>query len=137
MAEPVFPPDDGVVYEWRFPVLDGDVEGLHAEAFGGAGYAWSQARPLSLGWVSAQQQTRLVGFLNVAWDGDQHAFLLDLAVAADRQRGGVGRNLVVRALVECRRAGCEWVHVDYEPHLDAFYAACGFTPTAAGLYRVG
>ena len=26
-----------------------------------------------------------------------------------------------------------WLHVDYEPHLEPFYRACGFTPTLAGL----
>ncbi len=33
--------------------------------------------------------------------------------------------------------GCEWLHVDYEPHLDSFYRdACGFQATEAGLLRV-
>ena len=27
-------------------------------------------------------------------------------------------------------------HVDYAPHLDAFYRVCGFQPTAAGLIRL-
>ena len=26
-----------------------------------------------------------------------------------------------------------WLHVDFEPHLEGFYRACGFRPTAAGL----
>ena len=34
-------------------------------------------------------------------------------------------------------AGCEWLHVDYEPHLTTFYLyACGFTPTDAGLLKL-
>jgi hypothetical protein len=37
---------------------------------------------------------------------------------------------------EAFRAGCDWVHVDYEPEYVSFYEnACGFRPTAAGLAR--
>lgn len=36
---------------------------------------------------------RLVGFVNVAWDGGRHAVLLDTAEASDRQRRGVGRQV--------------------------------------------
>jgi hypothetical protein len=34
-------------------------------------------------------------------------------------------------------AGCEWLHVDFEPELRRFYLdACGFRPTDAGLIRL-
>lgn len=41
----------------------------------------------------------------------------------------------MQALIQqVRAAGCEWLHVGYEPHLDAFYRdACGFKTTQAGL----
>lgn len=130
--------EKGVLYRWRAAVDDRDVDGLHAAAFRQTpgNYRWRRSRPLSLGWVTASEDARLVGFLNVAWDGNRHAFLLDLAVAPDRQRLGIGRHLVARGLGETHTAGCEWVHVDYEEHLSGFYAACGFTPTAAGLRHV-
>lgn len=33
-----------------------------------------------------------------------------------------------------REAGCEWLHIDYESHLDAFYlAACGSRSTDARI----
>jgi hypothetical protein len=35
-------------------------------------------------------------------------------------------------VAEVTAAGCPWLHVDYEPHLDGFYRGCGFRPTAAG-----
>jgi hypothetical protein len=36
-----------------------------------------------------------------------------------------------------RAAGCEWLHVDFEDHLRAFYFdACGFVPTNAGLIEL-
>jgi len=41
---------------------------------------------------------------------------------------------VATAVEEARRAGCEWLHVDFEAHLRPFYFdACGFSPTEAGL----
>lgn len=33
-----------------------------------------------------------------------------------------------------RAARCEWLHVDFDPHLRSFYLeGCGFTPVDAGL----
>ena len=72
----------------------------------------------------------------VAWDGRQHAFLLEPTVHPDRRRRGIGRELVRRAEAAAREAGCEWLHVDYEPALAPFYEACGFKPTPAGLIRL-
>jgi hypothetical protein len=46
---------------------------------------------------------------------------------------GSSRSLSKRA----RRAGYEWMHVDFEDHLRAFYFdACGFTPTNGGLIEL-
>ena len=90
----------------------------------------------SLTWVSAWRGERLVGFVNVATDGGVHAFLLDTTVHPDEQRQGLGRRLVRAAAEEATRAGADWLHVDFEPHLAGFYRDCGFTPTAAGLWRL-
>jgi GNAT superfamily N-acetyltransferase len=88
----------------------------------------------SLGWVCAHDRRRLIGFVNVAWDGGVHAFVLDTLVAADRRRQGVGRGLLEVAVRESRAAGCEWLHVDFDDELRAFYVdAGGFRPTPAGL----
>jgi hypothetical protein len=41
------------------------------------------------------------------------------------------------ATEHARTAGCEWLHVDFEPHLTEFYMdRCGFRPTSAGLLRL-
>ena len=77
---------------------------------------------------------RLVGFVNVAWDGGVHAFVVDTLVAADARRQGIGTGLIEVATREARAAGCEWLHVDFEGDLRGFYfEACGFAPTPAGL----
>jgi predicted N-acetyltransferase YhbS len=55
-------------------------------------------------------------------------------VAPDLQRLGIGRDLVRTVTDEAFRAGCDWVHVDYEPEYVPFYErTCGFRPTPAGL----
>ena len=42
------------------------------------------------------------------------------------------------AVSGARAAGCEWLHVDFDDHLRAFYFdACGFAPTNAGLIELG
>lgn len=87
----------------------------------------------SLTYVAAYEGDRLVGFVNVAWDGGIHAFLLDTTVHPSVQRRGVGTALVRRAAQEARRLGCSWLHVDFDEHLTSFYRGCGFRATQAGL----
>ncbi|GGJ83225.1 GNAT family N-acetyltransferase [Deinococcus aquiradiocola] len=90
----------------------------------------------SLCWVTAHREGRLIGFVNVAWDGGLHAFLLDTAVHPDCARQGVGTALVEHAVRESARLGAGWLHVDHEPHLEGFYSRCGFSGTRAGLLRL-
>lgn len=126
-----------VDYEWRGKFENAALNALHAEAFGHRllGDDWrAQVERHSLGWVCARDRGGLVGFVNVAWDGGVHAFVLDTLVAARTRRRGVGTELVRIAVEQARAAGCEWLHVDFDDDLQAFYFdACGFTPTNAGL----
>lgn len=86
--------------------------------------------------IGAYDAERLVGFIKLAWDGGDHAFVLDTTVHPDHQRQGLGRRLVCQAAEIAQRNGVEWLHVDHEPHLADFYARCGFRPTPAGLIRL-
>jgi len=99
---------------------------------------WDQIRPHSLGWVTARRTDGLLtGFVNVAWDGGDHAFLLDTKVRTEYQRQGVATELVRVAALRSQAAGCEWLHVDFKAHLAPFYlGSCGFRPTAAGLIQL-
>ncbi|SCB56246.1 Acetyltransferase (GNAT) family protein [Rhizobium aethiopicum] len=90
----------------------------------------------SLAHIGAYHDDRLVGFVNVAWDGGIHAFLLDTCVRPDMRRQGIATQLVREATRIARERGAEWLHVDFEPHLTGLYRACGFTPTAAGLIKL-
>jgi hypothetical protein len=129
-----------IALEWRGAFDSAEVEILHAAGFWHevTGYDWSaQVGRHSLGWVVARRGDALVGFLNVAWDGGSHAFILDPVVAAREGRGGLGTRMVSLAQREAAAAGCEWLHVDFEDHLRPFYfEACRFTPTTGGTIRL-
>ncbi|MGW4203076.1 GNAT family N-acetyltransferase [Streptomyces sp. NPDC004726] len=126
-----------ITYEWRRDFDNEAVNVLHAEAFGHVQMPidWrTQVHRHSLGWVCAREGDRLVGFVNVAWDGGVHAFVLDTMVAQDMRGNGVGTGLVTTATHGARAANCEWLHVDFDDHLRPFYFdASGFRPTDAGL----
>jgi GNAT superfamily N-acetyltransferase len=126
-----------ITYEWRGEFGNAAVNALHAESFEHQVLEvdWlAQVRRHSLGWVCAHRDGELAGFVNVAWDGDAHAFILDTMVARAARHQGIGAELVAVAAREARGAGCEWLHVDFEDDLRAFYFdACGFKPTDAGL----
>jgi GNAT superfamily N-acetyltransferase len=132
-----------ISYLWRGDVANAELNALHAEAFdtrvyGDHEWDWvAQLRDHSLGWVLARDGDTLVGFVNVLWDGLVHAWIQDTMVATSARHGGIATELVTRATSECRAAGCEWLHVDFEDHLRPFYLeACGFTPTNAGLIEL-
>jgi ribosomal protein S18 acetylase RimI-like enzyme len=90
----------------------------------------------SLGHIGAYEGDRLIGFVNVAWDGGVHAFILDTTTDPAFQRRGIGTKLVSTAINMARARGAHWLHVDCEPHLAPFYAGCGFRPSAAGILKL-
>ncbi|MBT2407290.1 MULTISPECIES: GNAT family N-acetyltransferase [unclassified Streptomyces] len=113
-----------------------DVELNELFAAAGPGHQAVSFAPVlerSTAWITARRAGRLVGYVNVAGDGGAHAFILDTTVHPDERRRGLGVQLVRAAAEAARASGAQWLHVDYEPHLAPFYAACGFRPTAAGL----
>jgi ribosomal protein S18 acetylase RimI-like enzyme len=126
-----------ISYAWRGQVGNPELNALHAEGFGHRVLddGWqAQLAAHSLGWVCARDGGDLVGFVNVAWDGGVHAFILDTLVAAAAQRQGIGTRLVAIAAEHAREAGCEWLHVDFDDELVPFYFdGCGFRPTNGGL----
>ncbi|MFC5757206.1 GNAT family N-acetyltransferase [Rhizobium sp. GCM10022189] len=114
-----------------------DLAALWAAAWPGARPPdFARILPRSLAHLGAYDEGRLIGFVNVAWDGGIHAFLLDTCLHPDLRRRGIATALVSEAVRVARARGAEWLHVDFEPHLQGFYAACGFAPTAAGLIRL-
>ena len=124
----------------RFDVDDVQLSQLHHDAFGG-NYElvpWrSRLQRHSKCWVGAFHGSVLCGFVNAAWDGGKHAFLLDTAVATEWRHQAIGTRLVSHVVSDLRTTDIEWLHVDYEEHLVEFYSvACGFDSTSAGVLRL-
>ncbi|WP_055413927.1 MULTISPECIES: GNAT family N-acetyltransferase [Streptomyces] len=121
----------------RPPLTDEDLNELFSASW--PGHRPTSFTPMlarSLVWIAASREGRLVGFVNVVGDGGLHAFILDTTVHPDERRQGLGVRLVRAAADEAKACGAQWLHVGYEPHLESFYAQCGFRPTAAGLMRL-
>jgi ribosomal protein S18 acetylase RimI-like enzyme len=128
-----------VRFAWRGEATDDELVAL-TRSHGGRAQAgwWDRTRPHSLGWVTARgADEALIGFVNVAWDGCDHAFLIDTKVRPDHQRRGIGTELVRIAARHANEAGCEWMEVDFdEPLAPFYYDACGFASTPAGLLHL-
>ncbi len=130
-------PTVSIRYRVSPAVSNEDLNAIFAAAW--SGHTWRDFEPVlsrSLAYVCAYAGETLIGFVNLAWDGLTHAFLLDTTVHPDWQRRGIGRELVQRATAVARERDVDWLHVDYESHLDGFYRSCGFEPTLAGLIRL-
>ena len=129
--------DDTIIYRTSPAVATEELNALFAVSW--PDHTWSDFGPVlsrSLAYICAYHAERLIGFVNLAWDGGIHAFLLDTMVHPDYRRRGIGRGLVARAAQSARERGITWLHVDYEPHLETFYGECGFRHTLAGLMRL-
>ena len=127
-----------IVYRIDPAVRNEELNALFAAAW--PAHSWRDFRPIlkqSLAFVCAYQAERLIGFVNLAWDGGFHAFLLDTTVHPDLQRRGIGRRLVGHAAEVARERGTVWLHVDCELRWTAFYRGCGFRHTEAGLMCLG
>jgi ribosomal protein S18 acetylase RimI-like enzyme len=128
-----------IEFAWRGEATDNELVAL-TESHGGSaqGGWWDRIRPHSLGWVTARADDgSLIGFVNVAWDGGDHAFLIDTKVRPDHQRRGIGTELVRIAARHSKQAGCEWMEVDFdEPLAPFYYGACEFRHTPAGLLHL-
>jgi ribosomal protein S18 acetylase RimI-like enzyme len=126
-----------IAYEWRGDFSNAALSALHAEGFGpqATDHDWrAQVTQHSLGWVCGWEGRDLVGFVNVAWDGGAHAFILDTLISNRLRRHGAGTTMVALASERARAAGCAWLHVDFEDQLAPFYlGSCGFRPASAGL----
>lgn len=129
-----------ISYQWRGEFVSEAVNQLHAEAFHHRLFNddwWARVNRYSLGWVCARDGDQLVGFVNVAWDGALHAFVLDTMVTSRCQRQGIATRMLALCTEEARRARCEWLHVDFLDELRPLYfGSAGFVPTNAGLLKL-
>lgn len=61
----------------------------------------------SLSFVGAFHAQQVVGFVNVAWHGGSHSFILDPTVHPHYQRRGIGSELVRHAVTAAIENGVE------------------------------
>lgn len=126
-----------VTFEINPPLTDAALNDLFARAWPDhSPGAYQRVLERSLGYLSAYCDGQLIGFVNLATDGGEHAFLLDPTVDRAYRRQGIGLELVRRAAALARERGCKWLHVDYEPTLAPFYKAAGFRDSLAGVMRL-
>jgi GNAT superfamily N-acetyltransferase len=90
----------------------------------------------SLAYICAYKNGRLVGFVNLVWDGGIHGFILDTTVVPEHRRRGIGSTLLQRVAEVARMKGIKWLHVDFIPELTPFYRKAGFRSTEAGLLNI-
>jgi GNAT superfamily N-acetyltransferase len=124
----------GIVFSVRGGVGLDELQDLFRRAWDGEGKAdYDRVLERAFTWITARHDDALVGFVNVAWDGGAHFFLLDTTVAPDLRQRGIGTALVRAAIDACRGHG-EWIHVDAAPDLVRnLYVPAGFTPTPAAI----
>ena len=119
------------------PFDDAELNALFASAWDGhRSRTFEPVLKHSLVYVCAYDGDRLVGFVNVAWDGGKHAFVLDPTVHREYRRRRIATKLLDIAALRAADHGCEWLHVDYDPHLEPFYRQCGFRHAQAGLLNL-
>ena len=124
------------VYSHRQELDHEELQQLFQRAWGSRKCDFRPVLARSFTWIAAHVDGALIGFVNVAWDGGVHFFLLDTTVDPDWQRRGIGARLVQEAIADCRGAG-EWLHVDSDDELmELFYRRCGFGSVPAGLLSV-
>lgn len=128
---------DTFVYRIDPPLGDARLNDLLARAWPNhTPRAYQTILARSLGYVGAFIGDELIGYVNLATDGGEHAFLLDPTVDRAYRRRGIGLELVRKAAELARERGCKWLHVDYEPALASFYHAGGFRDSCAGVMRL-
>ncbi len=126
-----------IIYKVRPPVSNAELNPLFAVSWPRhEEWDFSPVHERSLLWVCAYAGSRLIGYVNVAWDGAQHGFILDTTVHPDFRRRGIGVEIVKTAIEAARAYDLDWLHVDYDPSLEAFYVKCGFRPSAAAVLRM-
>ena len=126
-----------ISYFVNWPVANDELNGLFGVSW--HKHEYRDFQPViqrNLAHVCAYHSTILIGFVNLAWDGGIHAFVLDTTIHPDFRRRGIGQQLVHRTIDVARQKAIAWVHVDYESHLRSFYEDCGFKPTSAGLLNI-
>ena len=128
----------GVTLQRDPPLSDSELNALFEASWPGhQDRAFGPILRRSLVYVAALAGERLVGFVNVAWDGGVHGFVLDTTVHPDFRRQGIGLSLLRAAARAAAEYELEWLHVDFVPEVAPLYRKAGYRNTEAGLLELG
>ena len=133
--------DETVEYRWRGEISDAELVAL-TDSYGGQSAVgwWDRIRPVQPRMGHGPARERRGRGLRERRLGRMRPCLPDRHQGAGRPPSAdnaIGTELVRIATDHAKQAGCEWLHVDYEEHLERFYLdACGFRPTRAGVIRL-
>ena len=86
-------------YRVNYKINNEMLNSLFADAL--SNHTWKDFSPIlshNLGHVCAIEGDILIGFINIAWDGGMHAFLLDPTVRLEFLRQDIGTHLVRHAI---------------------------------------
>lgn len=104
------PTDSANCIEWRGIFESAEVNAFYAECFRHQFFQddwWSQVNRHRLGGVCVRHLIRAGRVVNVAWDGDVHAFILDPMGTSAFQRRGIAKAMIAEASARARRTGCQ------------------------------
>ncbi|MAN77150.1 MAG: GNAT family N-acetyltransferase [Rhizobiales bacterium] len=90
----------------------------------------------SLAYIVAYVGGDLVGYLNIAHDGCRHAFIVDVTVHPNMRRMGIALGMLKKAVDICTERGYEWIHLDFDDHLEPLYRKAGFKIGKSGLFHI-
>ena len=68
----------------------------------------------------------IVGMARVLSDGVSDAYIQDVVVLHAWRGHGIGKELIVRLVEQCRDCGIEWIGLVAEPGTRPFYESIGF-----------
>ena len=90
----------------------------------------------SVGWKdyaqNAWDRSVLAGWIRAVGDGETILYIQDLLVRPDRQRRGIGRELVQRICADFPQVRQKVLLTDNTPRTAAFYRSLGFFPCGEG-----
>ena len=78
-------------------------------------------------------QNRLIGYCNLAWDGGRHASLFDLNIHPDFRHQGLAIKMIQQVKQVAIDNNIRFFHVDFDPTLEPLYKKAGFDMISAGL----
>ncbi len=115
------------------PVMATEVENLREEVGWDRFPKYHLILPNSYAHFTVRKEERLVGFVNVISDGTADAFLVDLLIAPDFQKKGLGKALVQKAIADLTTDGICCIQTTFPPELQGFYQECGFHIFCGGI----